>query len=300
MGPDILRFDFAHNKPLSADEIARVEDLVNAKILTNEPVVTEVLPMDEARKKGAMAIFEEKYGDVVRMLTMSPEVVELCGGTHARALGDIGMFKIVSEGGVAAGVRRLFATTGLNALKYLRDAEGELARARAAAKATGGDLADKIAKIVQHERELEKKIAELERTILEGGSASGSGGGGGIDGMIAGAREIGGIKVLAMRVPDGTNAGALRELADKLRDKLGERSAVLLGGVAGDKAQLAMMVSKAATDRLKAGDVIRAVAKIVGGSGGGRPDMAQAGGTEVAKLDEAIAATYSEVERILA
>jgi alanyl-tRNA synthetase len=230
---------------------------------------------------------------------MSPEVVELCGGTHARALGDIGLFKIVSEGGVAAGVRRLFAATGLNALKYLRDTEGELTRARQAAKATGGDLADKITKIVQHERELEKKIAELERKILEGGSAGG-GGGGGIEGMLAAARDIGGTKVLAMRVPDGTNAVALRELADKLRDKLGERSAVLLGAVAGDKAQLTMMVSKAATDRLKAGDVIRAVAKIVGGSGGGRPDMAQAGGTEVAKLDEAIAATYGEVERILA
>ncbi|MCK6592893.1 MAG: alanine--tRNA ligase-related protein, partial [Polyangiaceae bacterium] len=300
VGPDILRFDFAHNKPLSAEEIARIEDLVNAKILTNEPVVTEVLPMDEARKKGAMAIFEEKYGDVVRMLTMTPEVVELCGGTHARALGDIGLFKIVSEGGVAAGVRRLFAATGLNALKYLRDAEAELLRARQAAKATGGDLADKIAKLVQHERELEKKVAELERKILEGGSAGGGGGGGGIEGMVAAAREIGGIRVLAMRVPDGTNAGALRELADKLRDKLGERSAVLLGAVAGDKAQLAMMVSKAATDRLKAGDVIRAVAKIVGGSGGGRPDMAQAGGTEIAKLDEAIAATYTELERLLA
>ncbi|HZF48065.1 MAG TPA: alanine--tRNA ligase [Polyangiaceae bacterium] len=299
VGPDMLRFDFAHNKPLTSEEIARVEDLVNAKILTNEPVVTEVLPMDEARKKGAMAIFEEKYGDVVRMLTMSPEVVELCGGTHARALGDIGLFKVVSEGGVAAGVRRLFAATGLNALKYLRDAEGELTRARQAAKATGGDLADKITKIVQHERELEKKIAELERKILEGGSAGG-GGGGGIEGMMAAARDIGGTRVLAMRVPDGTNAVALRELADKLRDKLGERSAVLLGAVAGDKAQLTMMVSKAATDRLKAGDVIRAVAKIVGGSGGGRPDMAQAGGTEVAKLDEAIAATYGEVERILA
>jgi alanyl-tRNA synthetase len=117
--------------------------------------------------------------------------------------------------------------------------------------------------------------------------------------MVAGAREIGGVKVLAQRVPDGTNAGALRDLAEKLRDKLGDRSAVLLGSVAGDKAQLAMMVSKAATEKLKAGDVIRVVAKIVGGSGGGRPDMAQAGGTEIAKIDEAITATYAEVERLL-
>jgi alanyl-tRNA synthetase len=276
-------------------------------LLTNAPVVTEVLPMDEARKRGAMAIFEEKYGDVVRMLTMTSEVVELCGGTHARALGDIGLFKIVSEGGVAAGVRRLFATTGKNALRYVREAEAELTRARHAAKAQGGDLTEKIAKIIAHERELEKKVADLERKLLEGGGAApgaggaaGGGGGGGIDGMLAEARDIGGVKVLARRVTDGTNSGALRELAEKLRDKLGERSAVLLGSVVGDKAQLAIMVSKAATDRVKAGDVIKAVAKIIGGSGGGRPDMAQAGGPEVGKIDDAIAATYAELERTLA
>src|SRR5262249_7983324 len=126
VGPDVLRFDFTHNKALSAEEAARIEDMVNAKILENAPVVTEILPMEEAKRRGAMAIFEEKYGDVVRMLTMTPEVVELCGGTHARALGDIGLFKIVSEGGVAAGVRRIFASTGMNALRYVREAEGEL------------------------------------------------------------------------------------------------------------------------------------------------------------------------------
>jgi alanyl-tRNA synthetase len=308
VAPDMLRFDFAHNKPLTREEIARVEDLVNEKVLTNAPVMTEVLPQDEARKRGAMAIFEEKYGDVVRMLTMTPEVVELCGGTHARALGDIGLFKIVSEGGVAAGVRRLFAATGLNALRYVRDAEAEIARARQAAKAQGGDLAEKIAKIVAHERELEKKVADLERKLLEGGGGAapgaggggGGGGGGGIEAMLAEAREIGGVKVLARRVADGTNAGALRDLAEKLRDKLGDRAAVLLASVMGDKAQLAIMVSKAATDRVKAGEVIKAVAKVVGGSGGGRPDMAQAGGPEVGKIDEAVAATYAEIERLLA
>ncbi len=296
VGPDVLRFDFAHNKPLTAEEIGRVEDLVNAKVLTNAPVVTEIMAMDEAKKRGAMAIFEEKYGDTVRMLSMTDEVVELCGGTHARALGDIGLFKVVSEGGVAAGVRRIFAATGLNALGYVRTLEGEIEKARHAAKAQGGDLADKIQKIVQQSRDHEKKIAELERKLLEGG---GSGGGGGLDGMLARAKEIAGIKVLAMRVADGTNAGALRELAEKLRDKLGESAAVLLGSVAGDKAQLAIMVSKAATARLKAGDVIRPIAKIVGGSGGGRPDMAQAGGTDISKMDEAIAAVHGEVSKLL-
>lgn len=301
VGPDVLRFDFAHNKPLTPGEISRVEDLVNTKLLSNAPVVTEIMAMDEAKKRGAMAIFEEKYGDTVRMLSMTEEVVELCGGTHARALGDIGLFKVVGEGGVAAGVRRVFAATGLNALKYVRDLEGEMDKARHVAKAHGGDLADKIQKIVQQSREHEKKIAELERKVLEGGGApgGGGGGGGGIEGMLAQAKEIAGVKVLALRVADGTNAGALRELAEKLRDKLGESSAVLLGAVAGDKAQLTVMVSKAAASRLKAGDLIRPIAKIVGGSGGGRPDMAQAGGTDISKIDEAVAAAHAEASKIL-
>jgi alanyl-tRNA synthetase len=296
VGPDVLRFDFTHNKPLTGEEIQRIEDLVNEKLLTNAPVVTEILPMDEAKKRGAMAIFEEKYGSTVRMLTMTPEVVELCGGTHARALGDIGLFKITSEGGVAAGVRRLFGATGMNALRYLRESEAELARARAAVK--GGDLVDKIGRITAHERELEKKVADLERKLLEGGGAGG-GGGGGVDGMLAEAREVSGVKVLARRVADGTNAGALRDLAEKLRDKLGGRAAVLLGCVADGKAQLCVMVSKEATDKLRAGDLVKSLAAIVGGRGGGRPDMAQAGGPEVGKLDEAIAATFGEVGKLL-
>ncbi len=301
VGPDVLRFDYAHNKSLSREEIAKIEDLVNSKILTNAPVLTEILTMDEARKRGAMAIFEEKYGDVVRMLTMTPEVVELCGGTHARALGDIGLFKIVSDGGVAAGVRRIFASTGMNALRLVRDMEGEIGRARQAVKAQGGDLVDKIAKTVQHERELEKKVADLERKLLEGGATASPGANGGVAAPAgdAEAREIAGVKVLARRVADGTNAGALRDYAEKLKDTLGERSAVLLGCVTGGKVQLAVMVSKPVTDRLKAGELIKPIAKIVGGSGGGRPDMAQAGGTEVAKIDEAIAAMHDEVARAL-
>jgi alanyl-tRNA synthetase len=302
VGPDVLRFDFTHNKPLTREESARIEDLVNAKILGNAPVLTEVLPQDEARRRGAVAIFEEKYGDVVRMLTMTPDSVELCGGTHARALGDIGLFKITSEQGIAAGVRRVFAATGYNALSYVREKEDEISRARQAAKAQGGDLVEKIGKMVGRERELEKKVGDLERRLLEGGtsgSASGGPAGGGLEGMVAEARQIGDVRVLARRVADGTNPGALRELAEKLRDKLGERAAVLLGAVAGDKAQLAVMVSKPATDRIKAGDLIKVIAKIVGGSGGGRPDMAQAGGTDVGKMDEAIAATYPEIERML-
>src|SRR6185503_12309216 len=146
VGPDVLRFDFTHTRPLTREEVTKVEDLVNEKVLGNAPVLTEILPMDEAKRRGAMAIFEEKYGDTVRMLTMTPEVVELCGGTHARALGDIGLFKITGEAGIAAGVRRILAVTGVNALHHAREMEAELFRARQAAKAQGSDLVEKIGK----------------------------------------------------------------------------------------------------------------------------------------------------------
>jgi alanyl-tRNA synthetase len=295
VGPDVLRFDFTHNKPLTPEELGKIEELVNQKLLGNAPVVTEVLSMDAARKRGAMAIFEEKYGDTVRMLTMTPEVVELCGGTHARALGDIGLFKIVSEGGVAAGVRRIFGATGMNALRHVREMEGELGRARAAVR--GGDLVDKIGRITAHERELEKKVADLTRKLLEGGT--GGGGGGGIDAWLGEAREIGGVKVLAKRVADGTAAGPLRDLAEKLRDKLGGKAAVLLAAVAEGKAALAVMVSKEATGSIRAGDLIKNVAGIVGGRGGGRPDMAQAGGPDVSRIDDAVTATYTEAAKLL-
>jgi alanyl-tRNA synthetase len=293
VGPDVLRFDFAHNAALTRAEIERIEDLVNAKILENAPVETEVLAIDEARAKGAVAIFEEKYGDVVRVLTMTSDSVELCGGTHCRALGDIGMFKIVSEGGTAAGVRRIFAATGEHALGYVRELERDMERAREAAKAHGGDLADKIGKLVAHERQLERRVSELEKQLVEGG------GGGGIDGMLTAARTIGDVRVLGIKVADGTSMTNLREIAEKLRDKLGERAVVLAGSKSGDKAQLALMVSKSATDRLQAGALIRPIAKHVGGSGGGRPDMAQAGGAEIGGLDAAVQAVYREVEAVL-
>ncbi len=294
VGPDVLRFDFAHGQALTSEEIQRVEDLVNRKVLTAAPVETEVLPIAEARAKGAVAIFEEKYGDVVRVLTMTKDSVELCGGTHCRSLGEIGMFKIVSEAGTAAGVRRILAATGENAIAHVRKLEDELGRARAAAKTGGADLAEKVGKIVAHERELEKRVKELEKKLLEGGGA-----GGGLDAMLGAARTIGDVRVLGVRVPDGTDMGALRELAEKLRDKLGARAAVLAASKNGDKAQLALMVSKAATDKLKAGSLIRPIAEKVGGSGGGRPDMAQAGGSNPAGLDDAVAALYGAVESAL-
>ena len=285
VGPERLRFDFTHSKALTPEEIARVEELVNERTLKNSPIRTEVLTMEEARARGAMMIFEEKYGDVVRMLTMA-ESTELCGGTHARATGDIGLFKIVSEQGVAAGVRRILAVTGEGALAHLREVEGALAEAARAAKTTQPMLLDRIQKLVQHERALEKQVAELEKKLA-------SGGGSGVDGLLAKARDIAGVKVLGVRSAV-TDRGALRELAEQLRDKLGD-SVVLVGSEADGKAQLVLTVSKSLTERFRAGDLIRGIAEIVGGTGGGRPDMAQAGGTVPARLDEAIEAVYAGV-----
>jgi alanyl-tRNA synthetase len=281
---DRLRFDFSHGKALSNDEIARVEDLVNGKVLTAAPVLTEVLPIDEARKRGAVAIFEEKYGDVVRVLTMTRDSIELCGGTHARSLGEIGLFKILSEQGLAAGVRRIEAATGLNALSYVRSVEGRLSGAARAAKASVTDVADKIEKLVERERHLEKEVAELNRKLALGTASGGAGGS--LDDLLRSARDVPGGKALAVRLPVG-DAATLREMAEKLRDKLGE-AVVLVGAVSKDKAMLVLTVSKGLTDRYRAGDLIKGIAQTLGGSGGGRPDMAQAGGTQIDKLDEAL------------
>ncbi len=286
VGPERLRFDFTHNQALSDAEIERIETLVNEQVLLNHPVRTEVLDMEQARKRGAMMIFEEKYGDVVRMLNMGPST-ELCGGTHARATGDIGLFKITSEQGVAAGVRRILGTTGEGSLAYVRELQSTLSEAARAAKATPDTLADKLGRMVERQRSLEREIEALQKKLLSGG------GSGGIDSMLAKAREVSGVKVLGVRT-DVTDRGALRELAEQLRDKLGD-AVVLVGSEADGKAQLVATVSKALTDRFKAGELIKGVAALVGGSGGGRPDMAQAGGTEPAQLDAAIESIYGAV-----
>ncbi len=296
VAPDVLRFDFSHPKPLTPGEIERIEDLVNEKILRNDPVLTEVLPMAEARAKGARAIFEEKYGDVVRVLTMGGDSVELCGGTHARALGDIGFFKIASEAGVAAGVRRIEAVTGLNALAYVREQDRLLRDIAQAARSPGArPRVEFIAGLSDKVRELEKAKADLTRKLAMGGGggAAAGGGGGGFEAMLASAREVGGVKALAVESEVG-DAATLRELADRLRDKLGD-AVVLVGSKAGGKASLVLTVSKSLTDRFKAGALIGPVAARVGGKGGGRPDMAQAGGPDAAKLAEALPLLYEQL-----
>ncbi len=285
VGPERLRFDFSHGKSLSDDEVRRIEDLVNAKVLTDAPVQTEVLPIDEAKKRGAMAIFEEKYGDVVRVLTMTKDSVELCGGTHARALGEIGMFKVVSDSALAAGVRRIEAVTGLNALAHFRSLETAGKQAAQTLGVGFSQLAERADKLVAEKKTLEKEVADLKRKVAMGGSGAAD--------QTKDARDIPGGKALAVRA-DVPDAATLREMAEKLRDKLGS-AVVLVGAASADKAMLVLTVSKELTDQYKAGDLIRGVAEIVGGKGGGRPDMAQAGGTEVAKLDEALASLYARL-----
>jgi alanyl-tRNA synthetase len=289
VGPDRLRFDFAHGKPLTEEEIARIEDLVNAKVLTAAPVLTEVLPIDEARRRGAVAIFEEKYGDVVRMLTMTSDSIELCGGTHARSLGEIGLFKIVSEQGLAAGVRRVEAATGMNALQYTRSLESTLRGVARIVKSAPFEVGEKVERLAQRERQLERDLADLKKQVAVGGGVAG----GGIDNLIRGARDVPGGKALSVKVSLGDPA-ALRELAEKLRDRLGE-SVVLVGAPGKEKALLVLVVSKGLTARYKAGDLIKGIADVIGGSGGGRSDMAQAGGTDVDRLDEALESLYSRL-----
>jgi alanyl-tRNA synthetase len=281
VSPERMRFDYAGSRPLTLEEVQRIEDLVNAKVLVNAPIETEVLPMAEAKAKGAIGIFEEKYGEVVRMLRMTSDSIELCGGTHASRTGDIGLFKIVSEGGVAAGVRRIEAVTGLGALAWARGIERAIGETAALLKTTPAQLKEKTEKLLAGQKEREREIERLQQKLTSGGASD----------LTGGAREQAGVKVLGTTVDLG-DAKALRELADQLRDKLAP-AVILLGSATKDgKAILACSVSK---DRYKAGDIVREAAAIVGGGGGGRPDFAQAGGSDPSKLGEAVARVYALV-----
>ncbi|MBW1762796.1 MAG: alanine--tRNA ligase, partial [Deltaproteobacteria bacterium] len=284
VGPDRLRFDYSGTRPLEAAEVEQIENLVNARVLENTDITTEALPMDEAKKRGAIGIFEEKYGDVVRMLTIGPSL-ELCGGTHAYRTGDIGLFKVLSETGLAAGVRRIEATTGLNALAHLRRVESEITGAAALLKAPTLQLRNRVERLVEQQKESHREIERLKRSLMSGDSAD----------LSADAREVDGARVLGATVELG-DAGALREMADQLRDKL-EPAVILLGSVSkdGKKALLVCSVSKALTSRFRAGDIVKAAASVVGGKGGGRPDFAQAGGTDPSKLGEAVTKVYEIV-----
>jgi alanyl-tRNA synthetase len=273
-----LRFDFSHGQPVSAAELAEISDLVNAQVRANTPVVTRRMSMDEAMAAGAMALFGEKYGDEVRVLSMGADdfSVELCGGTHVDRTGDIGLFRIVAEGGVAAGVRRIEAVTGEGALAAVAAVDATVAEACEVLKATPANLGERAAALRSEARELEKTVARLKQKL-----ASAAGGD-----LTSNAVEIDGVKVLAANV-DGADASSLRDTLDQCKNKLGS-AVILLSAVNDGKIALAAGVTADLTDRVKAGDLMREFAGRLGGKGGGRPDMAQGGGSDVDALDSTL------------
>ncbi len=273
---DKTRFDFAHNAPMTADEIAKVEGIVNVEILKNEATQARVMPIEEAQKSGATMLFGEKYGDVVRVLDIGSSR-EFCGGTHVGRTGDIGLFKIVSEGGVAAGVRRVEAVAGSVAFEYVQGMERQLTQSAGLLKAQPQDVVNKIEQMVDHVKTLEKQLAQLKSKL-----AASAG-----DELADSAADVKGVKVLSAKL-DGVDAKALRETMDQLKNKL-KSGVIVLATVDGDKVSLAAGVTADLVGRFKAGELVNHVAQQVGGKGGGKPDMAMAGGTDAKTLPAALA-----------
>lgn len=273
-----LRFDFSHFEAVKPEQIKALEDIVNREVRKNTPVETELTDIETAKAKGAMALFGEKYGDTVRVLSMGGDFsVELCGGIHAKRTGDISLFKIISEGGVASGVRRIEAVTGAAALDYLNAAEEQVKEAAQLVKGNRDNLIDKLSAVLERNRQLEKQLEQLQ---AKAASAAG-------DDLSNAAVEVKGAKVLAARL-DGQDGKALLALVDQLKNKLGH-AVILLGSEHEGKVVLVAGVTKDLSSQLKAGDLMKQAAAAVGGKGGGRPDMAQGGGVDVAALDQALA-----------
>ncbi|HWK54934.1 MAG TPA: alanine--tRNA ligase [Hyphomicrobiales bacterium] len=292
--PDYLRFDFSHNKPMTREELEAVEDLVNAQILGNWAVEHEVMPIDQARTRGAMALFGEKYGDVVRVITMGERggaadvfSIELCGGTHVNRTGDIGLFLITGESGIAAGVRRIEAVTGSGALRRVRAMQHQANEVAALFKATPANLGDKAQQFVGSHKALEKELQQLKSQLA---SAAGS--------ELAGAaQDVKGVKVVA-RSLEGVDGKALRDTADSLRNKLGV-AVVVLAGTHEGKVNLVVAVSRELNAKVKAGDLVNRLATYVGGKGGGRPDLAMAGGNDPTGVPAALEAVLPTLQALL-
>ena len=278
VAPDRLRFDFTHFSAMTDAEIRRVEELVNGFIMANDPVATTQMGINEAIEAGATALFDEKYGDTVRVVRVGDVSMELCGGTHVRASGDIGLFKIVTETGIAAGVRRIEALTGTGALGLVQQMEDEQRAMAALLKAEGGNPLDRLEKVLARQRELQREIESLQGKL--NAAASGD--------LLSQVSEVNGVKLLAVQV-QVEDIKALRDLSDTLKERIGE-GVICLGAAIGGKANLLVAVTKGLSVRFKAGDIIKQLAPIVGGSGGGKPELAQAGGSSPEKLDEALAA----------
>ena len=276
------RFDFTHNAPVTDAQVRQIEGLVNAQILNNAATKAELMDIESAQKTGAMMLFGEKYGETVRVLDIG-STRELCGGTHVKATGDIGLFKIVGESGVASGVRRIEAVTGENALAYLQQLEDTVGQAAATLKAPVAELASRLTQVVDHVKALEKEV-----TALKGKLASAQG-----DELLSQAIDLQGVKFLSAQLL-GADTKTLRETMDKLKDKL-KTAVIVLGTVEGDKVQIAVGVTPDTTSKVKAGELVNFLAAQVGGKGGGKPDMAMAGGTEPAHLAAALASAQAWV-----
>ena len=280
---DKTRFDFVHTQPMTDAEIRKVEAIVNAEILANAACQAREMAIEDAQKTGAMMLFGEKYGDVVRVIDIGSSI-ELCGGTHVKRTGDIGLFKIVAESGVAAGVRRLEAVTGEGALARMNAQEQQLQQVADAVKAQPHEAATRIGQILDNMKSLEKELAALKSKLA---SAQG-------DELLGQAQDVNGVKVLAAKL-DGADAAVLRETLDKLKDKL-KSAAIVLASVNDGKVSLIAGVTADATAKVKAGELVNFIAQQVGGKGGGRPDMAQAGGTQPEHLAAALASVHAWVK----
>jgi alanyl-tRNA synthetase len=285
VAPDRLRFDFTHYTALTDRERERIEDIVNERIIENHPVETVVMDIEQAVASGAMALFDEKYGDKVRVVTVKEVSKELCGGTHTRASGDIGSFKIISEAGVAAGVRRIEAVAGRRAYRTFKREEQNLLDIAQLLKTTELDVVPRVEKLVAQVRSLEKELDKFKHKFQS--SQTGD--------VLSEAREINGVKVLVKRM-DNMEQKDLRDFGDKLRDKLGT-GILALGSAKNEKVSLIVMVSNDLTHRFHAGQIIKEMALILGGTGGGKPDMAQSGGKDPRKLDTALDALYGIIKK---
>ncbi len=291
VAPDYLRFDFSHYQPISAEEFTEIEDLVAREILKNSRMETKVMSIDEAKKTGAMALFGEKYGSDVRVVYVGDGEFskELCGGTHVNSTGDIGLFRIVADEAVASGVRRVRAITGLDAIKRFREDEELIAKSLQALKTQRDNLPNAIEKLQEELKKAKRENDELKMKIATGavGGASNE----------DEARDVNGVKVIAKTV-EGLDKGGMRHLSDTLMAKI-KSGVVVLAKTEEGKVAFIVRVSDDLTDKVKAGKIVQEIAPIVGGRGGGKPDMAEGGGTDASKLNEALEASYKSVEQML-
>jgi alanyl-tRNA synthetase len=293
VAPDRLRFDFVHFQPVTRDELDRIERIVNEQIYRNTTVTTEVRSTQEAIDAGAMALFGEKYGDKVRVVSVPGFSLELCGGTHVGATGDIGFFLIVAESGVAAGVRRIEALTGAGAVAWTQHQRGTLERILDALHVKDTHAVEAIDKLHAENKHLVRDVSQLKQKLAMGGGASGGAGAPGVDDTI----EVAGVKLARRKVSD-LDKDALRGVADSLKEKI-KSGVVVLASANDGKVQIVVAVTADLTGRIKAGQIVKEIAPIVGGGGGGRPDFAEAGGKQPEKIDEMLKASEAVVAKLL-